>query len=614
MSGYRIKKHGLATAIAFMALAGGVVTYTGIGPDGPATNRDPNVNAGADDVAVVDVAYNLNGSCTDDDFGGTTLVCTWTKVSGSGTCVFGDDNDPTTTVTCDAIDAYVLQLEGDDTVADPVTDTVALNVQDVNVAPTMAALDDESGDVDEAIAIVCSCTDDSLPDPPNAITYAWTQTAGSGACAFGDATDPTTTVECDEQDEYTIQCVCSDSLLTDSDTLALTVGEAEVDDPPVANAGSDGSGTVGIAFNIDGSCTDDGSVTAEWSKTSGNGSCTFGDASDPTTTATCTGDGSIVLQLECDDGVNAPDTDTASFSLVYLVADAIVADGYTIRGAYSLSDQVRAAHTGAIIRLIRTDTSESDITPTAGVITDEDLEAGFCSATDCFLLTAYDQDGSAQNLTASSSTRRPMVCDDGVCFTCGPSGVLCADWDGDTSSGGANGDRMVNNSSALGFSGNPAISVAGNGILDGSITTDRFPYCIGAATPGNAFCRMSFGASNLPNVSYIGERVGYPSADGDHVAQTTWQWNLLTHPASGRNDATKYYTNGNELSPVFDFSPAGTDDDLMVMTDSRVSWGDGLDNSLGLYPGRMNTIFFVAGEITNGGAAELALTSFFSVH
>src|SRR5207247_6115553 len=76
---------------------------------------------------------------------------------------------------------------------------------------------------------------------------------------------------------------------------------------PVANAGPDQSVTLPAAASLTGSYTDDGlsafPVTTLWSKTSGPGTVTFGNATALSTTANFSAQGTYVLTLTANDGL-----------------------------------------------------------------------------------------------------------------------------------------------------------------------------------------------------------------------------------------------------------------------------------------------------------------------
>jgi len=86
-------------------------------------NKAPAVDAGADDTVPIGQSVSLSGSAPDPDASGT-VITTWEKISGSGTATFGDASSPTSTVSFDAADTYVLRLtatDGDVTVFEEVT-------------------------------------------------------------------------------------------------------------------------------------------------------------------------------------------------------------------------------------------------------------------------------------------------------------------------------------------------------------------------------------------------------------------------------------------------------------------------------------------------------------
>lgn len=89
----------------------------------------------------------------------------------------------------------------------------------------------------------------------------------------------------------------------------LSQGEIETlaNRPPAVDAGPDQRVPFGTTANLAGSVTDDGlptagALTSTWSVLSGPGTVTFGNASNPATTATFTVAGTYVLRLTADDG------------------------------------------------------------------------------------------------------------------------------------------------------------------------------------------------------------------------------------------------------------------------------------------------------------------------
>ena len=94
-------------------------------------------------------------------------------------------------------------------------------------------------------------------------------------------------------------------------------------DPPTVDAGPDAAAAAeGATVTLAGSVTDpdDATPTIAWSATSGTGvdagaTCTFTDASSPTSSVSCTDDGTWTLTLTADDGTNPPVSDSLILSV-----------------------------------------------------------------------------------------------------------------------------------------------------------------------------------------------------------------------------------------------------------------------------------------------------------
>src|SRR5688572_22425307 len=109
--------------------------------------------------------------------------------------------------------------------ASPAATSSSLAPASTNAAPTSvnAGADQSGVCARQAKAISCSASDDGNPNPPGALSYTWSKTAGAGTCTFADASAASTTVYCDTvSTAYTIQCSASDSVLASTDTLTFT--------------------------------------------------------------------------------------------------------------------------------------------------------------------------------------------------------------------------------------------------------------------------------------------------------------------------------------------------------------------------------------------------------
>jgi hypothetical protein len=68
-----------------------------------------------------------------------------------------------------------------------------------------------------------SATDDGLPNPPGALTYAWTKTSGPGTVTFSPSTAAASTASGALTGTYVLKLTVSDGELSASDTVTVTV-------------------------------------------------------------------------------------------------------------------------------------------------------------------------------------------------------------------------------------------------------------------------------------------------------------------------------------------------------------------------------------------------------
>jgi Galactose oxidase-like, Early set domain/K319L-like, PKD domain/Glyoxal oxidase N-terminus len=169
-----------------------------------------------------------------------------------------------------------------------------------NQAPVVNAGPDQTVPVLSA-TLSGSATDDGRPNPPGALTYAWSKVSGPGTVTFASRTAPNTTATFSVGGIYTLKLTANDSARSGSDTVVVTVNSR-----PVVNAGPDQTVPV-LSATLSGSATDDGrpnppaALTYTWSKVSGPGIVTFANANAANTTATFSVGGIYTLKLTVDD-------------------------------------------------------------------------------------------------------------------------------------------------------------------------------------------------------------------------------------------------------------------------------------------------------------------------
>ena len=171
---------------------------------------------------------------------------------------------------------------------------IGLQVVEARIAPLARAT---------PATLIGSATDDGLPNPPGALTYTWSKATGPGKVTFADPNAASTTATFSIGGVYTLTLTASDGALSGSDTLAVIVNKN-----PVVNAGPDQVITLPTSATLSGSATDDGlpnppgALAFTWSRVSGKGEVTFGDANAASTTATFTAGATYKLKLTASDG------------------------------------------------------------------------------------------------------------------------------------------------------------------------------------------------------------------------------------------------------------------------------------------------------------------------
>ena len=163
--------------------------------------------------------------------------------------------------------------------------------------------------------------DDGLPNPPGAVTTTWSKVSGPGTVTFNEASAADTTATFSEDGTYVLRLTGNDGALSASDIVTITVGGPPTNQEPQVEAGPDQNIANGQTATLSGTVTDDGlpnppgAVTSTWSKVSGPGTVTFGNASAVDTTATFSANGTYVLRLTANDGaLTQSDTVTVTVS------------------------------------------------------------------------------------------------------------------------------------------------------------------------------------------------------------------------------------------------------------------------------------------------------------
>jgi hypothetical protein len=281
----------------------------------PPMDLPPVANAGPDQSITLPGTASLSGTATDDGLPNPpgAVTTTWSTVSGPGTVTFASASALSTTATFTVAGVYTLRLTANDgllTGSDDIVVTVN-PAPPVNMPPVVSAGPDQSVtlNVPATLTLAGTVSDDGLPIPPGATTATWSVVSGPGSVTFDDAHKLAAAATFSAAGGYVLRLMATDGALSASDDVAVTITlPPPVNQPPTVSAGSNQTITLPAAASLSGTVTDDGlpnppgAVTTTWSKVSGPGTVTFGNASARATTATFSTSGSYVLRLTASDG------------------------------------------------------------------------------------------------------------------------------------------------------------------------------------------------------------------------------------------------------------------------------------------------------------------------
>ena len=203
------------------------VTIT-VNPQGGGQNQAPAVEAGNNQAVTLPAnSAALNGTATDDGLPNNSLTIAWTKTSGQGNVTFANPNSAQTTATFGTAGSYVLRLTASDgqyTVFDEVA--ILVNPQgSQNQPPTVVIGADQTIALTQtAILEALFLQDDGLP-VGGSYTYQWSKVSGSGNVAFTNPIETATYATFSQTGVYVIRLTASDSELTGSDDVTVTVVE-----------------------------------------------------------------------------------------------------------------------------------------------------------------------------------------------------------------------------------------------------------------------------------------------------------------------------------------------------------------------------------------------------
>lgn len=176
-----------------------------------------------------------------------------------------------------------------------------------NQAPVVSAGQDQAITLPAMATLAGTASDDGLPNPPDAVTVAWSTVSGPGSVTFGDPNAVSTTASFSNSGSYVLRLTASDGALSSSDDITITVSAPNR--APLVNAGADQTVTLPASATLAGTVSDDGlpnppgAVTVIWSVIDGPGTVSFANPNSVSTTASFSAAGVYVLRLTASDGV-----------------------------------------------------------------------------------------------------------------------------------------------------------------------------------------------------------------------------------------------------------------------------------------------------------------------
>lgn len=201
------------------------VTLT-IQPEPP--NQAPSVNAGVDQTISLPAAALLDGTVSDDGKPSPpSITATWSQTSGPGAVTFGSENAVDTSASFSQAGVYVLRLTAHD---GELTnwDEIAVTVNPPNQPPTVSAGSDQTVTLPASASLDGTVSDDGQPNPPGAVTLAWSQVSGPGSVSFENPSSVDTTASFSSTGAYLLRLTADDGALTASHEMTVTVDGASI--------------------------------------------------------------------------------------------------------------------------------------------------------------------------------------------------------------------------------------------------------------------------------------------------------------------------------------------------------------------------------------------------
>jgi PKD repeat protein len=242
----------------------------------PTPNQAPSISVSVDNVNLTLPANiaNLTGTITDDGQpAGSTVTAQWSQVSGPAPATFSNPTSSSTKATFSVAGSYVLKLTASDSqLSNSVSIPITVNPPAPNQAPSVTVIASQNSVTLPAntLSLTGKITDDGLP-VGGKITFQWSALSGPAPVTFSNPAGGSTQAVFSVAGTYVLQLAASDSQLTGTGSVSITVNPAGTNQPPVVSIAADNTAITLPTNNVTltGTVTDDGlptgAISTQWS-------------------------------------------------------------------------------------------------------------------------------------------------------------------------------------------------------------------------------------------------------------------------------------------------------------------------------------------------------------
>lgn len=278
----------------------------------PPVNQPPLVNAEPENQTItLPASASVTATASDDGLPNppATLTLQWSQVSGPGVATFTNPTELISDVSFSVAGSYTLRFSASDSLLSA-SDDVVVTVNPANQAPVVdASPENQTITLPSVASVSATATDDGLPNPPATLTLQWSQVSGPGVATFTNPNGLNSDVSFSVAGSYTLRFSASDSVLSASDDIAVTVNpQPPVNQPPTVNAEPESQTiTLPALASLSAIATDDGlpnppgSLSLSWSQTAGPGVATFTNPNALSTQASFSVAGEYTLRFTASD-------------------------------------------------------------------------------------------------------------------------------------------------------------------------------------------------------------------------------------------------------------------------------------------------------------------------